>query len=409
MQSTWQNAGGQLTHGASAPTTGAFGTERVTVSKSAQVAMVGAFATRQGNHPGVTAWELGVQAYIGALRQSGIRREAIDGLVTQMSQDGSSQMEPSRFGQIIGLNPKASGALHYGGGGFSLAYASALITSGQCRLVACVYATNQRTSGYRFATAKDPYTSPYGFLNAAGFAALGFQRYLHKYGRQADLDKLGAIALNQRSNAASNPIAFRREPMSWDDYLHDRWIVWPLRRSDVCLITDGGVCVLLASADLARDLVEQPVYLRSWGRQDSLRMMENEDHLLIPHMKSVATQVRERGGIHPEDVNALYVQDAHSPAILLTLENYGFCGEGEALDFIQDGRISVQGSLPVNSSGGQLSEGYMLGWLHHVELFHQLRGECGERQIPDCAIAQFCGTGGFREFACAAVYSNQPD
>jgi acetyl-CoA acetyltransferase len=325
-----------------------------------------------------------------------------------MSQDGSGQMEPSRFGQIIGMNPKASGALQYGGAGFSLAYAASLISTGQCRMVACVYATNQRSSGYQFATPKDPYTSPYGFLNAAGFAAMGFQRYLTKYGLEASADKLGAIAITQRKNASLNPIAYRRNAMSWDDYLQDRWIVWPLRRSDVCVISDGGVCVILAEAEFARDLSQKPVFLRSSGRQDGLRMMENEDHLLVPHMRSTADQLHQRSGIRPKDIDALYVQDAHSPAVLLALENYGFCGPGEALDFIQDGRISLGGELPLNSSGGQLSEGYMLGWLHHVELFHQLRGDCGERQIPGCRIAQFCGTGGFREFTCAAIYSSDP-
>jgi len=371
------------------------------------VAMVAAYATIQGEHPGSTAWDLGVQAYKGALAQ-GVRREDIDGLVTMMSQDGSGQMEPSRFGQIIGMNPKASGALQYGGAGFSLAYAASLISTGQCRMVACVYATNQRSSGYQFATPKDPYTSPYGFLNAAGFAAMGFQRYLTKYGLEASADKLGAIAITQRKNASLNPIAYRRNAMSWDDYLQDRWIVWPLRRSDVCVISDGGVCVILAEAQFARDLSQKPVFLRSSGRQDGLRMMENEDHLLVPHMRSTADQLHQRSGIRPKDIDALYVQDAHSPAVLLALENYGFCGPGEALDFIQDGRISLGGELPLNSSGGQLSEGYMLGWLHHVELFHQLRGDCGERQIPGCRIAQFCGTGGFREFTCAAIYSSDP-
>jgi len=195
--------------------------------------------------------------------------------------------------------------------------------------------------------------------------------------------------------------------MTWDEYLADRWIVWPLRRSDICLITDGGVCLILADTDVARDLTDKPVHLLGIGRQDALRMMENEDHLLVPHMRSTASMVRDASGISPAEVDVLYVQDAHAPAVLLRLENYGFCGEGEALDFIQGGRIEQQGALPINTSGGQLSEGYMVGWLHHVELFRQLRGECGERQVADCNTVQFCATGGFREFTASIVYSNQ--
>lgn len=371
-----------------------------------KVAMVAAYATQQGEHPGKTAWDLGIEAYRGALRESGIDRAQIDGLLTEMTQDGSGQMEPTRFGQMIGMNPKASGSLHYATAGFTVAYAAGLIASGQCKAVACVYATNQRTGGFRFGSPPDPFGAPYGFLNPAGFAGLGFQRYLHKYGRLADRDKIGAIAIAQRKGAMLNPIALKREPMTWDDYLADRFVVWPLRRNDICLITDGAVCFILADAELAADMTDKPVHLLGLGRQDALRMMENEDHLLIPHMRSTAEQVRERTGIGPKDLDALYVQDAHAPAVVLTLENYGFCGEGEALDYIQDGRIELGGELPINTHGGQLSEGYMVGWLHHVELFRQLRGEAGPRQVPNCDVVQFCATGGFREFTISLVYAN---
>jgi acetyl-CoA acetyltransferase len=371
-----------------------------------KVAMVAAYATMQGEHPGRSAWDLGLEAYKGALAESGIDRSRIDGLLTQTTQDGTGQMEPTRFGQMIGLNPKVSGSLHYGTAAFTLAYAAGLIASGQCSVVACVYGTNQRTGQFRFSGASDPFGAPYGFLNPAGFAGLGLQRYLYKYGRLPDRDKIGAIALTQRQNAALNPIAFRREPMSWDNYLADRWIVWPLRRSDICLITDGAVCLILADAEIAADLTDKPVHVLGIGRQDALRMNENEDHLLVPHMQSTAAQIRERTGIRPADIDALYVQDAHAAAVVLTLENYGFCAAGEALDFIGDGRIAIGGELPINTSGGQLSEGYMVGWLHHVELFKQLRGEAGPRQVAGCNVAQFCATGGFREFTASIVYSN---
>jgi acetyl-CoA acetyltransferase len=374
-----------------------------------KTAIVAAYATVQGEHPGKNAWDLGVEAFKGALAQSGIERDQIDGLVTQISMDGSNQMEPTRFGQIVGLNPRASGSLKYGTAIFSLAHAAAQITAGQARLVCCIYATNQRTGGYKFGEPSDPYAGPYGFLNPAGGAALGFQRYLHKYGRLADRDKLGAFALASRKHAQLNPIAFRREPMTWEDYLNDRWIVWPLRRSDICLITDGAVCILIAEADYAEQLVQKPVYVRGFARQDALRLLQNEDHLLMPHMQDTARQLHDKTGFVAADMDALYIQDAQASVVPSTLENYGFCAEGEGLDYIQDGRIEIGGEMPINSNGGQMSEGYMVGWLHHHELFHQLRGECGPRQIPDCNVAQFCATGGFREFTASAIYSNSKD
>jgi len=369
-----------------------------------KVAMIAASATIQGKHPGKSAWDLGAGAYKMALAESGIDRGRIDGLLTEMTQDGSGQMEPTRFGQIIGLNPRVSGSLHYGTAAFTVAYAAALIASGQASVVAGVYATNQRTGGFRFAGSYDAFGAPYGFLNPAGFAGLGFQRYLHQYGREKDRDLLGAVALTQRHNASLNPIAFRRESMTEAEYLADRWVVWPLRRSDICLITDGGVCLILADAEIAADLVDHPVHLLSIGRQDALRMIENDDHLMMPHMRASAAELYGKACLGPSDVDLLYVQDAHAPAVLHSLENYGFCGKGEALDFIQGGRIALDGALPLNTNGGQLSEGYMVGWLHHVELFRQLRGEAGPRQVPDSAVAQFCATGGFREFTASILY-----
>lgn len=372
-----------------------------------RVALVAAYATQQGKHPGKSAWDLGISSFKGALAESAVRRDDIDGLLTQVSQDGSGQMEPARFASMLGMRPRVSSALTYGTAAFTLPYACGLIASGQCQVVACVYATNQRTGGFRFAEASDPWGSPYGFLNPAGLGALGLSRYLHVYGREKDRDLLGAVAINQRRYAQLNPIAYRRDPMSWEDYCNDRWIVWPLRRSDICLITDGGVCLVLADADWARQHVERPVYVLGIGRDDGAAAHDDASRLLVPHMRNSAAMVQAMSGCHPSDVHALYVQDAQSTAVLLTLENYGFCAPGEALDFIQDGRIGPGGVLPLNTNGGQLSEGYMVGWLHQVEIFRQLRGEADERQVDDCRIAQFCGTGRIHEYTSSIIYGNE--
>ena len=370
-----------------------------------EVAIVAAYATQQGTFPTETGWSLGAQAYKGILRESNIDRQQIDGLLTQLTQDGSGQMAPARFGQMIGINPRVSGALVYGSAAFTLAYAAGLIASGQCGVVACVYGTNQRTSNYKFDRAYEPFGAPYGFINPAGFVGLSFQRYMHKFGRHNDRDKLAAIALNQRKNASLNPIAIKKSPLTEEEYLKSRWIVWPLRREDICMINDGAVCIVLADSEKARELTDKPVRILGIGRQDALHKITDDEHLLMPNLKMVAEQLRDKTGIQARDVDALYVQDAQSPHILFALEGYGFCKDGEALDFIQDGRISIQGDLPVNSNGGQLSEGYMVGWLHVVEIFKQLRGEAADRQIPNCEIVQFCATGGYREFAASLIFS----
>ena len=120
----------------------------MTAQQRGSVALVGAHATRQGLFPEKSAWDLGVEAFKGALASAGIERDRIGGLLTQMDRSGA--MEPTRFGQMVGLNPIASGALDYGTAGFTVAYATALIASGQCDVVACVYAM----SAVAYATVK---------------------------------------------------------------------------------------------------------------------------------------------------------------------------------------------------------------------------------------------------------------
>ena len=164
------------------------------------------------------------------------------------------------------------------------------------------------------------------------------------------------------------------------------------------------VAIVMASAAIARDLRRTPVYLHAVGRQQTPAILDNEDHFLCRGMRSAAAQVYGAAGMTPKDVDVLLVSDASTVAIPLTLENYGFCEEGGSPDFIRSGAIGPGGSIPVNTHGGQLSEGYLVGWLHHAELVRQLRGECGERQVPGARVAQYTTTGRFREDYLSSIY-----
>jgi acetyl-CoA acetyltransferase len=124
-------------------------------------------------------------------------------------------------------------------------------------------------------------------------------------------------------------------------------------------------------------------------------------------MRSAAQQVYEAADLGPSDIDVLALSDASTVAVVQTLENYGFCGEGEAGDFVASGAISHGGKIPVNPDGGQLSGGYLVGWLHQVELVRQLRGEAGERQVAGARYGQYCTTGGNREHYLSTIYSAQ--
>jgi len=370
------------------------------------VFVVGVGATRQGRHPGRSAWDLGAEAFASALSDCGLQKDEIDGLVTQETQDGTGQMELSRFGQIIGLNPRVSGSLHYGTSGFSIALAAAQVASGQASCVACVYGTNQKTGGYRFRRPLRPEWERFGAYNPATMSAFGFVRYLFETG--ADYRLLGHYAVTMRKNAMDNDIAYRRSPLSMGDYEADRMVAWPLRVPDIASITDGGACVIISNQDVAAR-TRTPVRLTGIGRRDGLRMLQNRDHLLMPHVGEAANTLFKSLDVTVEDFDVLYIQDPHSPMVPMTLEVLGVVGSGQALGYIADGGIARNGPTPVNPNGGQLSEGYMVGWLHHVDAVRQLRGDAGARQIPACRRAFVCASGGFREYAVALGYEAARD
>ncbi len=181
-------------------------------------------------------------------------------------------------------------------------------------------------------------------------------------------------------------------------------MVWPLRLFDYCYITDGGHAFILTTAERAKDLRKPPVYIRGMGRQEAFRAYETADLVMQSfQQKATAKMVFDMAEVGVKDIQALYVQDAYSPAVLAALENYGFCPEGESGRWIQDGRIALGGELPVNINGGQLSETYMVGWQNTCDAVRQLRGEGEQRQIKDVELIMGTYTGGLREHAGALI------
>jgi acetyl-CoA acetyltransferase len=183
-----------------------------------------------------------------------------------------------------------------------------------------------------------------------------------------------------------------------------RYVVWPLRLFDYCYITDGGHAFVLTTAERAKDLGKPPVYIRGMGRQEAFRAYETPDLVMQSfQQQAVAKMVFAMAGVGVKDIQALYIQDAYSPAVIAALENYGFCPTGEAGRWMQGDRIALGGELPVNVNGGQLSETYMVGWQNTCDAVRQLRGACGSRQIKDVELLMCTYTGGLREHAGALI------
>jgi acetyl-CoA acetyltransferase len=356
-----------------------------------KVAIVGVGTTRQGEHPGRSAEEIGVEALQLALADAGIDKTRIDGLITCKTVEGYGV--DTVYGSLLGIDPAFSATLDYGTCNFSLHLAVMAILSGMATTVALIYGCNQRTNRVRFAGAAGPYRDliqPYGYLHMAGPWAMAFRRHQHLYGTTEE--QLGHVAVVQREYARMNPLAIFQDPLTIEDYMASPYLVAPLRRHDATMISDGGAALIVTATDRAGDFRPAPVHVLGMAEHAALRASELEGSVMREWMKHVADRLYPAAGVDRSDVDVLYVQDPFSVYILQALETYGFCGPGESGPFLQEGRTRLGGDLPLNTNGGQLSEAYMWGWLHLCEAVRQLRGECGPRQVAGAKIAQYCST-----------------
>jgi len=365
-----------------------------------KVAVIGVGTTRQGLHPGRTSHQLGVDALKMALADAGIAKSRLDGIVTAKQLDGTG-IDPMQFSREIGLNPNVTAALDYATGGFSTQHAAMLIAQGICSVVACVFGRNPRGAMVELSGAA-AYDLDHGYVSAHAAFAMGWTRYLSRH--RVPEETLGHVLIQQRENAALNPIAAWPEPITMQQYLADPYVLWPFRELDLSRVSAGGVALILASGEIARDLEKPPVYLRAVGRRQAARLWDNDDHLLCGTMRDVAEVVYGEAGVTPADIDVLVTSDACTAHFVHTLENYGFCEEGQAPELLAAGETRIGGRIPVNPNGGQLGEGYLVGWLHHAELVRQLRGECGPRQVKGARIGQYTATGRQREDFLASIY-----
>ena len=353
-----------------------------------------------GKYPERTSLSLAVEAYDIALADAGLERKDVDGII-QLSYG----YDYDRFLEAVGAD------VRYAYQGWShgrfvapmLQHAAMAVATGMAKAVAIVHGRRSKAYGqtadhemWRQGLGPHGESPAYGALGPAFGAAIAAQRYFHLYG--GSNEDLAPIAMAFRKHAQLNPIAVRKDPMTREDYLKSRWIIEPLRLFDCFQNNDGGACIIVTSAERARDLRKPPVYISGMQGVHAGRQLHN---LTLPGL-GVAQQdvfpyrptredlyAYEMAGVTQKDIDALITYDAFSPLVLFALERFGFCGPGEAREFVKDGRIELDGELPINTGGGLLSEGHMIGWNLFIEAVRQLRHECGERQVKDAQVIQY--------------------
>ncbi len=361
-----------------------------------RVAIVGVGATKQGTLPGSTSLGLAIDAFRLAITDAGLRKDEVDGLLT-MPPTGAPEgaRHYLRLGEALGIDPRYTGTLVMGGGtaGALIQMGAMAIAAGLATYVACVFGDAARSGGQRFAGAAGWGDSwgIWGMFSPAANSALGARRHMALYGTTSR--QLAEVAVACRRHASLNPGAVMREPITVEDHQASRMIVDPLRLLDCCLITDGGVAIILGPAERARDLAQPVVLLSGMGQGYTTRNLEREDWWYCPQQRDAVQGAYRMAAVGPRDVDVAQLYDNFSIAVVLWLEHAGFCPVGEGGRFVEGGRIQLGGELPVNTAGGNLSESYMEGWLHVVEGVRQLRGACGPRQVQGAEVCLVTGRG----------------
>ncbi|MFE1950066.1 lipid-transfer protein [Streptomyces sp. NPDC059524] len=356
---------------------------------SGRAAIAGIGATEFSKASGRSELRLACEAVLAALADAGLTPADVDGLVT-FTAETNSEIHVARntgMGEVTFFS-----RIGYGGGAGcgTVQQAAMAVATGAAEVVVCYRAFNER-SGERYGlgqadrvmdTSADraayAWMTPFGLNTPAQWVALFARRYLHEYG--ATSEDFGRVAVVDRKHAATNPAAWYYErPITLADHQASRWIAEPLRLLDCCQETDGGQALVIVSAERARDLPHPPAVIRAaaQGLGDDQHMMTSyyrPEISGIPEMGLVARQLYAQSALRPDDVDAAILYDHFTPLVLPQLEELGFCGTGEAKDFIADGHLELGGRLPVNTHGGQLGEAYLHGMNGIAEGVRLVRG-----------------------------------
>jgi acetyl-CoA acetyltransferase len=379
-----------------------------------KAAVVGVGATpyyKRGQSVPQTLLELAGKATLAALDDAGLTVDDVDGLALYSMGLGG---DTSLFAQVLGIPEVRFTATLTGGGGGSagsVGLAAAAIASGMATTVVSLMTLQQAKSrfgasyaprgrpGAQYSAPPSPekdFASPSGLMGPGQMFAVLTNRHMHLYGTTRE--HLAEVAISTRANAIRRETSIMKSPLTHDDYFAARMISEPLCLYDFCLETDGAVAVVTTTLERAADLRHPPVKVTAsahggmgrWGQAITWMNMPDEYFASSGH-RPVAKRLWEMAGITPADVDVALLYDHFSPMVLMQLEDYGFCGIGEAGSFVAEGNIRwPTGSIPVNTHGGNLSEAYIIGMTHVKEAVEQIRGTA-VNQVEGAEVALATG------------------
>ena len=356
---------------------------------SHETAVVGIGQTEFSKHSGRSELQLAGEAVASAIADAGLMPADIDGAVT-FAMDVNDELAVMRCAGIPSLRFTARTRGGGGGACATVQLASAAVASGAADAVVVYRAFNER-SGRRFGQPISENNKsrvvppgwnwylPFGLDTPAKVYSLWYQRYMHRYD-VTNVD-FGLYPVVARKHAATNPNAFYyQQPLTLEEHQESRWIVEPiLRKLDCCQESDGGVALVVTSMDRARDLPQRPVRVDAASQghlRDGDEMFGYYRGDLSGYEEGafLGRQLYEATGLTPDDIDVAMIYENFTPIVFIQLEAFGFCGPGEATDFIAGGNIEVGGTIPVNPNGGLLGEAYIHGMNNILEGVRQVRG-----------------------------------
>lgn len=386
-------------------------------SLSGRVSIVGVGESEVGSVPTLTATQMYVKCGRLALEDAGLTNRGIDGVITANSWSEPHYYHAEWIAEYLGIQPRYCLTVATGGGTILAAmhHAATAIEAGLCDTVLLAAADNwlsaftrERMVEMMAANAGHPqFEVPYGSFVPALYALFA-RAHMSKYGSTAE--QYAAVAVTGRKHAALHPGAQMRETLEISDVLESKRVAEPLHLLDCALISDGGAAVVLTSRERARDLRKGPIYVIGFGEAHQHEHVSQAASLTETAATESGARAFAMAGLNPGDVDMAMLYDAFTPTVIMFLEDLGFCNRGEGGAFVQAGETELGGRLPVNTNGGLLSyahPGNPGALLLAVEAIHQLRGDCGPRQVSNAGVALVHCEGGIMSSHCTAIFSNE--
>ncbi|HRF07071.1 MAG TPA: thiolase family protein [Xanthobacteraceae bacterium] len=342
----------------------------------ARAVIAGVGHTAYGKHPGRDRVSLIVEACRNALNDAKLEKDRVDGVLVKMANAEPSILYGQKVAEALGIRPRVGGSLDQGGAAniALISYAALAIEAGMMEIAIVCYGDTPRTGSRKVYQRPRGDDAVYGFYSTAAGYALLHQRYRQEH--KVPDEHFGSVAVQCRANGAKNPNAHLRQAISMDEYLASPFVVEPLRRDDCCLLSDGAAAVIVMSQAKAKEVgIAQAVPVLGFGQAQESWDIQYRPSLTRTLANESAESAFRMAKLTRADIGVAQLYDCFTVTPLITLEDYGFCAPGQAGAFALEGGIALDGSLPLNTSGGLLSETGTPGLQLVIEGVRQMRGD----------------------------------